>query len=61
MGHYPPSIGIGEPGFDGLTDVDLVHEIIPGGVRRELVDEAVGLFLHVASRVHGASTGKELP
>ena len=60
MGYHPPGVGIGELGLDGLTDVDLVHEVIPGGVRRELVDEAVGLFFQVASRVHGASTGKEL-
>ena len=41
-------LDVGEPGIDGLADVDLIHEIIPCGVVGELIDEAsrFGLDIH---------------
>lgn len=39
--HGPACVGVGQPKLDGLAHIDLVHEIVPAGLRWEFVDEAV--------------------
>jgi hypothetical protein len=38
---------ISQPRFDGLTHVDLMHEVVPGGVVRHFFDKPSSLFLDV--------------
>jgi len=42
-----PRLTIGQPGFDGLTHVDLTHQVIPGGVVPHFFNKLSSLFLDV--------------
>src|SRR5215210_1472481 len=47
-----PFVRGAEAGLDLLPDVELVHQVVPGGVFREILDHLAGLFFdraHVSS------------
>jgi len=48
-----PGRKISEPLLDGLSDIDLVRELLPPCPVRERVDEALGLHAEVGGVTHG--------
>ena len=49
---HSPGLDIGQARFDRLSDVDLVHQVIPAGVLGEGIDEAVRFWLDIARIGH---------
>ena len=52
MGNDAASIGIGNTAFDRLAHIDLVHQVVPGGMFRELFNESERFALNAGSGGH---------
>ncbi len=57
MRNEPARVDIGQPRLDGLANVDLIDQIVPRGMVRELLNETPRFFLNVG---HTTQYGDEL-
>lgn len=52
MRNNPARFRIGKAGLDCLSDIHLIHQVIPGSIRRQLIDQPVRFFSPVTSCRH---------
>jgi hypothetical protein len=60
VGKGSPSLDVFKASLYRLPDIDFIHQIVPGGIRGQLVHESVGFVFEILGGFHRGLRGERV-